>query len=395
VNIQTGLAWDLLHRLRPDFASSREAYISTFPPVRLDALEDYVRGTIATTPRDKIGQFREAVRMDPSYNQAWLQLGRTYLAERQYDQAISAFSRIPQTTPLAREANFYMGLAAYYAGDFAKAESAFNFVARTLPLPEVYNNLAVVSGRRRRKNEVELFQKAIQDDPSDPDYHFNLALAFYHEGETGSAVRQLRETLALRPNDVEAKSLYERISGDSAAKTQTGAGALTSAAIKAPLERMKRSYDENSFRVLALKIQAAAEQRLAKTDPPTHARFHATRGDELLSQGFTAEAEKEFREAISLDPANAQAHTGLARILESSNDATAARSEAEAALRLKPLTDALLVLARLDLRENKIEAAAQNVNKALRLEPSNPAAQALKTAVAAKLAEKAQPLPNR
>jgi tetratricopeptide (TPR) repeat protein/TolB-like protein len=395
VNIQTGLAWNLLHRLRPDFTSSREAYISTFPPLRLDALENYVRGTIATTPRDKIGQFREAVRINPSYNEAWLQLGRTYLAERQYDQAISAFSRIPQTIPLAREANFYMGLAAYYAGDFAKAESAFNFVALTLPLPEVYNNLAVVSGRRRRKNEVELFQKAVQDDPSDPDYHFNLGLAFYHEGDTSSAVRQLRETLALRPNDVEAKSLYERISGDSAAKTPTPAGTLTPAAIKAPLQRMKRSYDENSFRVLALKIQAVAEQGLAKADPPTHARFHVTRGNELLSQGFTSEAEKEFREAVSLDPANAQAHTGLARILESSNDVTAARSEAEAALRLKPLADALLVLARLDLRENKIEAAAQNVNKALQLEPSNPAAQALKTAVAAKLAEKAQPLPNR
>jgi Tfp pilus assembly protein PilF len=81
--------------------------------------------------------------------------------------------------------------------------------------------------------------------------------------------------------------------------------------------------------------------------------------------------------------------------LESRDGVTEARSEAETALRLKPFADALLVLARLDLRENKIEAAAQNVNKALQLEPSNPAAQALKTAVAAKLAEKAQPLPNR
>jgi Flp pilus assembly protein TadD len=53
------------------------------------------------------------------------------------------------------------------------------------------------------------------------------------------------------------------------------------------------------------------------------------------------------------------------------------------------------VLARLDLRENKFEAAAQEVSRALQLEPSNPAAQALKNAVAAKLAEKAQPLPKR
>ena len=48
-----------------------------------------------------------------------------------------------------------------------------------------------------------------------------------------------------------------------------------------------------------------------------------------------------------------------------------------------------------DLRDNRAEAAAENVEQALRLEPSNAAAQALKRAVAAKLAQEAQPLPNR
>jgi Tfp pilus assembly protein PilF len=52
-------------------------------------------------------------------------------------------------------------------------------------------------------------------------------------------------------------------------------------------------------------------------------------------------------------------------------------------------------LARLDLRDNKAEAAGQQVNQALRLDPSNPAALALRSTVAAKLAQEAQPLPNR
>jgi tetratricopeptide (TPR) repeat protein len=395
INIETSLAWDVLHRLRPDFTASREAYLATFPQVRLDALENYVHGTIASTAPEKISHFREATRIDPSYNEAWLQLGKSYLSERQYDHAMSAFSQIPQSVPLAREADFYLGLAAYAAGDLAKAESAFSFVALSFPLPEVYNNLGVVSGRRGKKDEIDFFRKAVLADPNDPDYHFNLALALYRAGDSSSAARQLRETLTLRPHDVEAKSLWERISDDRGAKAQSATTALTMAANKTPVERMKRNYDENSFRLLALKIQSVAEQRLAKTDPPTHARFHATRGEELLSQGFTSEAEKEFREAVALDPANAQAHAGLARVLESRNDAIGARSEAEAALRVKSLADPLLLLARLDLRENKIEAAAENVNKALQLDPSSPTAQALKSAIAAKLAEKAQPLQNR
>ena len=138
----------------------------------------------------------------------------------------------------------------------------------------------------------------------------------------------------------------------------------------------------------------AAEERLSKTDPLTHAQFHVSRGHELLAQGFAAEAQKEFREAISLNSANPEAHAGLARTLEADNDLAGARAEAEAALRLKVFIDPLLLLARLDLRDNRADAAAQSVDRALQLDPANSSALTLKRAVAAKLAEKAQPLPN-
>jgi len=84
----------------------------------------------------------------------------------------------------------------------------------------------------------------------------------------------------------------------------------------------------------------------------------------------------------------------LARALESKPDHIAARAEANTALRLRPFAEPLLVLARLDLSDNKMETAAESVNRALQLEPSNGSALALKRAIAAKLAEKAPPLPN-
>jgi len=89
--------------------------------------------------------------------------------------------------------------------------------------------------------------------------------------------------------------------------------------------------------------------------------------------------------------------TALANDNDNDNDARGgnareARAQAEAALRIRESADAYLVLARLDLRENRMEAAAQNINRALQLEPGNPAGQNLKRTLAAKLAEKAQPL---
>ena len=389
IDIQTALAWDILHALRPDISVTKQAYVAAAPPIRLDAFENYIRGITAPTAEGQIQHFREAVRLSPDYPEALLQLGKAYYRGRQYDQAVSTLARLPEDNPLAREANFYLGLAAYYQGDFPRAESAFHFVAVRLPLAEVYNDLGVVSSRGDRKSAAEYFQKAIDADPNDPDYHFNLAIELYRTGDAAGASHQLRDTLSLRPSDPAAKSLLEAISS---ASTQR---AIVPAMQTMPVERIRANYDESSFRQLALKIEAAAEQRLSKTDPKTHAQFHADRGHQLLAQGFLSEAENEFREAIMLNPSNPEAHAGLASVLEAENNPSAARAEANEALRLREFPEPLLVLAKLDLRDNRAEAAAENIDRALRLEPTNASALALKRAVAAKLAQEAQPLPNR
>jgi uncharacterized protein HemY len=53
-------------------------------------------------------------------------------------------------------------------------------------------------------------------------------------------------------------------------------------------------------------------------------------------------------------------------------------------VRLQPNVDALLVLTRLNMKQNQVEAASDNVKQALKLEPGNSAAQALQREVTAK-----------
>jgi len=389
VELQSDLAWEILRTLFPSLATSRESFLAEAAPVRLDAFENYVKGVVASTSEERIQHLREALRFSPAYSPALLRLGRAYYDERQYEQAAAWLSKIPPEDSAALEAHFYLGLASYNRGDFSRAESAFAFVAERLPLGEVYNNLGVVSGHLDKASAAEYFQKAIAVDPTDADYRFNLAVEFYRSGDYAAASRQLREVLAANPSDSQAKSLMEMIG------TGSGQHGVVPTSMKLPQQRMRYNYDESSFRQLSLKISAAAEQRLSKTDPRTHAEFHAERGHQLLKQGFLSEAEREFRESIALDPANAEAHAGLASVLESSNRLPEARSEAEQAVRLHPSAEAFLVLARLELRENRSGTAAEEIDRALRLEPSNPAAQALKRAIAAKLTQEAQPLPQQ
>jgi tetratricopeptide (TPR) repeat protein len=387
INIQTALSWDLLQTLRPGIAASKSLFMSGAAPVRLDAFENYVKGILAGTSGEKTSHFREATRLHPTYDYAWLQLGKAYFEQRNFDPAVEALGRVSETSPAAREANFYLGLGAYRVGDFSRAQSAFAFVAARLPLTEVENNLGVAIARVGDQTAaVEKFRKATELDPNDADYHFNLGVSLDRLGDVEGAVRQLQQCLTLSPNDGEAKSTLALLS-----KTSGSTNALRS---DLPPQRIKQNYDESTFRQLLLGIESAAEERLAHSDPAEHTQFHLTRGQELLTQGFVVEAEKEFQLAVAASPQSAQAHAALARALEADNNFAAARSEAEAALRIKVFIDPLLILARLDLRDNKTDAAAETLDRALKIDPANSSALTLKRAVAAKLAEKAQPLPN-
>ncbi len=391
IDVQTLIGWDLLRVLRPDFPVARDVFRNSADPIRLDVLENSIRGVIANTPQDKIRFLQEAVRLDPHYSKARLNLGSAYYAQRQYDQALSILDKIPSSDPVARQARFILGLAAYSRGNYARAKSAFEFVASQLPLTEVYNNLGVLAAQQNDSHALGYFQKAVQADPVDGDYRFNLALACYRAGNLGEAVRQMREAVNLRPSDSEAKAFLDAMTPQANSGLQPSA---SRAVTRTPLERIKRNYDESSFRQIVLQMEAAGEQGLNK-DPRTHARFHVARARELLVQGFVIEAEREFREAIALDGANPDAHAGLAQTLESKQDLAGARMEAEAALRLHASLDSLLTLARIDVAENKPDTAAEDVERALQLDPANPAAVALKGTIAAKLAQKAQPLPKQ
>ncbi len=380
LDTQNALAWDVLRQVRPEAAGARETFIAGAPAIRLDAFENYIRGVVATDRPQKIKYFREAIRLNPDYVMAMLALGRTYFDGRDYEQAETWLAKVPQGNPASHEASFYLGLAAYYQGDYDRADSAFTFLSTRLPLTEVYNNLGVVAGRRGKRSELDYFHKAVDADPSDPDYRFNLAVALYRAGDSAAAARQLRESLNLKPGDAEAKALLDAIASNGSARLQGQA----SSNVHVPLERIKRNYDETSLQQLALEIENAAEARLANTDPRSHASFHVDRGRDLLAQGFNTEAGRNFREAIQLDPTNAAAHAGLARVLESDNDTAGARSEAEAAVRLQPSADAYLVLARLEMKSNQAGEAEHHLDLALTLEPKNSAALALKRTIAEK-----------
>ena len=97
VEVQDALAWDLLHQAQMSDLPAKTSFVAASTPVRLDAFENYIRGMIATSHQEKIKHFHDAIRLDPAYYEAMLQLGHTHYDNREYDPAASWFpaSRAP------------------------------------------------------------------------------------------------------------------------------------------------------------------------------------------------------------------------------------------------------------------------------------------------------------
>jgi tetratricopeptide (TPR) repeat protein len=366
---ENAIAWKIARQIDPRFPVAEQTFLSASGNVDLSAFENYIRGTDATSSVERIKRLQLAVAEAKDYSAALLALGKAQYSARQYDQAAATLAKVPSNDRLALEASFYLGLARFNTAKYAEAQKAFEFVATRLPLPEVTNNEAVALSRQG-KDAVPLFQKVITADPKDADYHYNLAVALLHRGDAPAAQAELDTTLKLHATDTEAAELKQRVAA-AIHLTGTPLTASITAGGFDPLERIRRSYSEASFRQAAFQLDEVRAMRMATLPPAQQAVQYTQLGNDYFAQGLVPEAEREYQAALAADPASSAAHAGLAQIRERSGSPDEARTEAATSLKLHPNANACLVLARLDLNANRLASAAADVSNALKIEPNN------------------------
>jgi Tfp pilus assembly protein PilF len=204
-------------------------------------------------------------------------------------------------------------------------------------------------------------------------------------GDFAGAQREVDSTLKLRPADMEAAELKTSIGAGRHITPSTKPSAAPAASSDfAPLERIRRTYSEASFRQAAFQLDQMRAVRLATLPPAEQAAQYTQLGQDYLAQGLIPEAEQEFQAAIAADASSAGAHAGLAQVRERSGSTSDARAEAQTSLNLHPNVPAYLVLARIDLQANEMASSAANVSKALQLEPKDTAAQGIRQALQAR-----------
>jgi tetratricopeptide (TPR) repeat protein len=240
--LQSNLSWQVLKAGLGERAPSEEQFRRARVNIRLDALENYVRGLLATSAEAQERFFQQALKIDPRYSQAAFQYGRLLLNRGNFASSALQLEKVQSWDPHARQGAFLLGLAKFRLKDFRGAEAAFLRVSREVPLSEVLNNLGVAQLRLGMPEAVENLRRALEGDDKDPTYHFNLGLALLLRGAFAEAADQFRSTIDRNPDDLDATKLLGRC-----LRPQSG---IPTREDLAGSERLKTEYEESAWQQL-------------------------------------------------------------------------------------------------------------------------------------------------
>jgi tetratricopeptide (TPR) repeat protein/TolB-like protein len=392
IDVQTRLVWRLLATHDPDFtAGSEDDFAKSFPSIRLDAFENYIRGLLAADDASRLHFLQEAARLDPSDHRAAFQLGRYYFEHKQYRDSAAWLSKLTPADANSRESLFTLGVDEYFVGDEARAQTAFAALENEIPLNEVTNNLSVAQARRGNyQDALAGFERAYQGDPLDADFSFNAAACLWHLKRYGDAVPYLQNAISQNGDDPEAHTLlalvFEKLHNFEGERAElhwlaTNQGGTDPRQDFTPELRLKKRYDGRAFGLLAVMLHNTMEARLAEESPEQHSETHLSQGKKRLAEGRLVEAEHELNEAVSLLPDSSEGHLVLGQIYEAEGRHQEAAAEFRLALQIDNNAVTHLWLARAYLSMNQASLAAEQGRAALAMEPGNVDAQRMLDAI--------------
>jgi tetratricopeptide (TPR) repeat protein len=247
-SLETNLAWRCVKFLMPRTAISEQEFRRDRPPLRLDAVENYIRGLMASGPEQKHRLFTQAARLDPRFSAPNFQLGKMEWDKKNYDIAAGWLEKVNRADSHYFEAVFLLGLCRYYKADFGGAEKSFETVVATVPLSEVINDLGAAQSRALKPGALDNFRRALDGDSGDPDYYFNVGYALWKRGDFAQSAESFRALLDRAPEDAEAVVFLGRC----LKKEGPRAGDPRSEG----RERLKLNFEETAYRQLKAELES-------------------------------------------------------------------------------------------------------------------------------------------
>ncbi len=227
--IEGQLAYQILYQRDKALAFSQSQFVEAANKIPARAFEAYIKGLLSTNLETRENFFKNSMRLyteakqGETYSAASLELGHLYLNQKKQQEAIDAFSKVPQQDEHFAEAAFYIGLIYWQQSNYEQALSVLQPLANDLVLTSVYNTIgaiAVQSARSQKKDKskaslllkdgMNYLKKASDSQPDDTNSRFNYGLSLFLDNNFSEAILQLRPVLASNPRDGEAYFLLAK-----------------------------------------------------------------------------------------------------------------------------------------------------------------------------------------
>ena len=352
--------------------------------------------------------FARAIRQEPRFLHARINLGRALMLMKDFDGAIAALTeslRLDNSQPEVQNllGNIYMergdtrraethlrkslelqpddtnahntlGLLYERTGrDDAAIQQYEKVVAVDRDYAEGYNNIGLIHRKRGDPQKaIELFKQAIQADPEFPGSYNNMGLAYQDLGLLDEARRAQEQGLKVDPDNAVILNNLGTI--DLAQKNLDAARAHFEEAIRSDPEYPSAYNNLGAVLGMTGKRSEAFEQylRAVELDPNyTDARFNLARF--LLEDQKTAEAVEMLGKVLAIDPRYGRAllQLGIIRAQQGEFE-EAIRLLASAASEMPAAPDPHNFLAEIHMRFGRKEDARREMTRSLALMPDQP-----------------------
>ena len=230
---------------------------------------------------DAIGQYEQALRIEPDNAQTHCNLGIALRQEGKVDDAIGQYEQALRIEPGFAEAHYNLGIALRQEGKIDDAIGQYEQALRIKPdYADAHNNLGTALRQAGKIDDAtEQYEQALRIDPDFADAHYNLGTVLGRAGRIPEAIEHLQQALRIEPDLAEAHCN-----------------------LGIALGRVGKIDDAIGQYEQALRIK------------PDYADAHYNLGNALEHAGRVPEAIQHYEQALKLRPDLAPARNALARL---------------------------------------------------------------------------------
>lgn len=315
--------------------------------IALIAQEDFAKATglflqarQSESVEKKIDLLRQAIEAAPSYAEAHLELGKTFIELSNFEEANKQLSMYSALRPMDAVGLYYRGIVSIELGDIKKALEYLELSIGYNPQNwNTYNKLGEVFLNQNKMTEAKkYFQKSLEIKANNKVALFGLGRVYSYSGEVPEAIDAIQAALKIDPNFVEARTKLAEL-GKLKKTTDTSKR-------EREKNKKKRVEQDSLSKYIANAKVALRENNLKKTLDILN-KVSSIQADseilnyvQLLNQGITNlsitkwdSAHFYFNEALSQFPKDTLAlsgkHYALARFAMDSEDFQSAIRELE------------------------------------------------------------------